>query len=214
MTIQIVIVAVMGYIIGAIPFSWLLARVVTGKDIRREGSGNVGAMNAYETSHHAWLGIVAAVLDMLKGAAAVFLAHSISGGDFSIVGIAVFFVVTGHNYSIFLRMRGGRGLAPVAGAMLVINPLPVFLFCVMWVTGYYIIRKNVHVANASGLIGAILLTFSAPEKLILQTTILTSHTPLQLAFLLLLVGGQILIRHAQPIRQLMASQQNTNEDNQ
>lgn len=208
MAVQIIMVAIIGYTLGAIPFSWLLTRLATGKDIRREGSGNVGAMNAYETSKYVWVGVIAAILDMLKGALAVALAYSIGNGIFSVIGIAVFFVVTGHNYNIFLRMRGGRGLAPAAGAMLATNPLPVFLFCIMWVTGYYIIRKNVHVANASGIIGMVLLMFSVPDKLVQITAIIPSESALQLAFLVLLVGGQILMRHAQPIRQLMMSQQN------
>lgn len=212
MTTQVIIVAIIGYALGAIPFSWLLTRLATGKDIRHEGSGNVGAMNAYETSKHVWIGIAAAVLDMLKAALAVFLASLIGNGVFSVIGIAVFFVVTGHNYNIFLRMRGGRGLAPAAGAMAAINPLPVLLFCVMWVTGYYIIRKNVHVANVSGIIGMVLLLFSVPDKLLQATSILPSESSLQLTFLVLLVGGQILMRHAQPIRQIMASSHNVDGD--
>lgn len=209
--IQLLLPMVLGYIFGAIPFGFLLLKKMAQKDIRNEGSGNVGAMNAYEVSGRRRIGILVGVLDVLKGAAAVCIAVVVWGGDFVPVGVTAFFVVIGHNYNVFLRFRGGRGLAPAAGVMAAINPLPVFLFGLMWLTGYYIIRRNVHVANVTGVIGAAMLMFNVPELLLENMSVVHSETPLQIRLLALMICVQILVRHIGPIRRLMAGESNGQE---
>jgi glycerol-3-phosphate acyltransferase PlsY len=201
--IQLIGPMVIGYLFGAIPFGFLVLKQISRKDIRREGTGNVGAMNAYEVSEKKYIGILVGLLDILKGVAAVLLAVFLWHGSFIQAGIAAFFVVIGHNYNIFLRLRGGRGLAPAAGVMAVINPFPVFLFGLMWLTGYYVIRRNVHVANVTGVIGASLLMFNVPELLLEKTSIIAYEQPLQLKLLVLMICIQILIRHAVPLRSLI-----------
>jgi glycerol-3-phosphate acyltransferase PlsY len=127
-----------GYLSGSIPFAHLVSRV-RGIDLRRVGSGNVGASNVLRTSG-VRLGVAAMCLDALKGALAVLLAArmSSSAGVPVAAGVAS---VLGHVYPVWLRFRGGKGVATAAGVFAVLAPWPlvgacgVFLACV-WITRY------------------------------------------------------------------------------
>lgn len=202
MIVITLLAAIIGYGLGAIPFAYLVLRFSQGRDIRREGTGNVGAMNAYEVSGSKGIGILIAVLDIFKGATAAGIGIVLSNGDVVVAGVAALFAVIGHNYNIFLGMRGGRGLAVAAGAVGLISPISVLLFCLMWLTGYKVIRRNIHVANVTGAIGASVLTYSAPEPL-LQKGLVHFSDPLQLRFLVMMICIQILVRHIEPMRAIM-----------
>lgn len=116
------------YVLGSIPFAQVLARV-RGLDLREVGSGNVGAGNLTRTIGLGW-GVVAAALDGLKGLIPVWLSlHSGLGpGAAGLVGVAA---VVGHNWSIFMGGRSGRGLAPAAGLVLALNPA-----LIVWTAGW------------------------------------------------------------------------------
>ncbi len=200
MLISLIGSAIVGYLLGAIPFAYLLLRSTQGRDIRHEGSGNVGAMNAYEVTGRKRIGLLVGVLDVLKGAAAVGIGILIGQGHFAPAGVAALFAVVGHNYNIFLGMRGGRGLAVAAGAMSVISPLPIILFCLMWATGYFVVRRNIHVANVAGVLGASVLMFSAPKLLLAKLTFVAYDDPMQIRFLVMMICLQILVRHIEPMR--------------
>ena len=109
-----------GYLAGSIPFAFLAGRLLRGIDIRRAGSGNVGAANVLRTT-----GVLTAVcvmlLDVAKGAAAVLCAQRLAPGDAApaAAGIAA---VMGHVYPLWLRFRGGKGVATAAGAFAVLTP--------------------------------------------------------------------------------------------
>lgn len=116
------------YLLGSIPFAQVLARV-HNIDLRKVGSGNVGAGNLTRNVGLAW-GVAAAVLDGLKGLIPVWLSlHSGLGpGAAGLVGVAA---VVGHNWSILMRSRSGRGMATAAGMMLALNPA-----LVIWTAGW------------------------------------------------------------------------------
>lgn len=107
--------AVIGFALGAIPFSVLLGRLLLGKDIRQYGDGNPGGTNVARASGSKLLGALAIVLDMIKGALPVALAHYV----FSVDGWALVPVmlapIVGHAYSPFLRFRGGKAIASTFG---------------------------------------------------------------------------------------------------
>ena len=109
------------YFTGAIPTAYLVARYWRGVDIRAEGSGNVGAVNTFRAAG-LWPGITVLLLDMAKGAAVMALILALDlepEGAFA----AALAVTLGHNFSIFLRFRGGKGVAVVFGLSLVIFPV-------------------------------------------------------------------------------------------
>lgn len=112
-----------GYAIGSLPIGYLVAHGAGGVDLRRVGSGNVGAANVYRTSG---LAIAMAVMlaDMGKGAAAVLLA-----GGFNPVAAGVAAVV-GHIYPIWLRFRGGKGVATASGVFAILTPIPTLVAAV------------------------------------------------------------------------------------
>jgi glycerol-3-phosphate acyltransferase PlsY len=129
-------VLILAYLLGSIPFSWLIVRLVAHKDVRSVGSGNVGATNAMRAAGKA-AGIAALLLDIAKGVAAVLLARRFGSAP-ALVGAAAFFVMLGHCYPVWLRFQGGKGVATSAGAMGALAPpamaltLLVFLIAVAW----------------------------------------------------------------------------------
>lgn len=123
---------VAAYVIGAIPFGYLIAKMVRGIDIRTEGSGNVGATNVFRVVGKRW-GVLALILDVLKGVLAVQVVPSlIPAGTLNpdvlalILGIVA---VCGHNWTIFLGFKGGKGVATTCGVMLALFPKAI-LVCV------------------------------------------------------------------------------------
>ena len=108
------------YLLGSIPFSFLVARQ-GGVDVRAVGSGNVGATNVMRSVGKA-AGLLAFVLDFAKGAAATWLARETVGGVV-FPSVAAVVAVLGHMHPVWLRFRGGKGVATGAGAFLPIAPL-------------------------------------------------------------------------------------------
>jgi glycerol-3-phosphate acyltransferase PlsY len=110
------------YLIGSIPFALLLAKRA-GADLRRIGSGNLGAANAMRASG-VRTGLMVALLDVSKGAAGVMLAERLSTSPTGIA-IAGFAAVAGHIYPVWMRFRGGKGVATACGAFSVLTPAAV-----------------------------------------------------------------------------------------
>jgi glycerol-3-phosphate acyltransferase PlsY len=115
------LVLLAAYLIGAIPFGYLLVRLKTGRDVRELGSGNIGATNVLRTTSR-WLGIVTLLLDIGKGFVAVWLARGLGPEWMSAAALAV---MAGHAFPVFLRFRGGKAVASFLGAFLYLAPLAV-----------------------------------------------------------------------------------------
>ncbi len=123
-----ILIALISYLVGSFPTAYLVVKKITGQDIRKVGSGNIGAMNTVRAFKNFGKGklaiigfLVVLIIDMAKGALAVFLAQRWQFLDYNMtlaVIFAAFFVVLGHNYSIFLKFSGGRGAACLIGILL------------------------------------------------------------------------------------------------
>jgi glycerol-3-phosphate acyltransferase PlsY len=128
---QLFLIAAISYLLGSIPFGYLLVRIIRGEDVRQSGSGNIGATNVSRKSPA--LGVLTLLLDALKGTAAVALArqlsHSTAGAPkpYQAMAIAAFFAVLGHVFPIWLKFRGGKGVATGLGSFVVIAPKAVLL---------------------------------------------------------------------------------------
>jgi acyl phosphate:glycerol-3-phosphate acyltransferase len=109
------------YLIGSISFAILLVRIRTGRDIRREGSGNAGATNVLR-SHGKALGLAVAGLDIAKGAVPVLLVRAVTA-DPRYAAAAGLAAIVGHVFPLFYGFRGGKGVATAVGAFLVLAPL-------------------------------------------------------------------------------------------
>ena len=115
----LVLAALLGYLIGAIPFGLIIGRLARGIDLREFGSHRTGATNALRTLGLQWAALVF-ILDVTKGVAAVLLARVLFADDPFVewaAAVAGFAAIVGHNWSVFIRFTGGRGVATSAGAM-------------------------------------------------------------------------------------------------
>lgn len=120
---MIFLVMAVSYLIGSIPFGYVVVRTFSGRDVRAVGSGRTGGTNAMRAAG-LLAGVLTAVLDALKGAACVWLARLILPADTQVIGMVLggLCAIVGHNYSIFLRFKGGAGGAPAVGGALAIWP--------------------------------------------------------------------------------------------
>jgi glycerol-3-phosphate acyltransferase PlsY len=136
--VEAVLAVTVAYLVGSIPFAFLLSRS-RGVDLRLAGSGNIGASNVLRTSG-VRAAMFAMLLDGVKGALAVLMAERVAGGP-AVPVAAGLASVLGHVYPVWLRFRGGKGVATAAGAFAVLTPLSlavaagVFLIAV-WTTRY------------------------------------------------------------------------------
>src|SRR5476649_1210534 len=131
-------VVLAAYLIGSIPFALILARR-WGSDLRQVGSGNLGAANVMRASG-VTAGVLVAALDMAKGAASVWLATRLSDGA-ELPAAAGVAAIIGHVYPIWLRLRGGKGVATACGVFAVLTPLAVppalaIFVATVWLTKY------------------------------------------------------------------------------
>lgn len=120
--------ALVAYLLGSIPFGYLLVRLVRKEDIREKGSGNIGATNVIRSGGKG-LGAVTFLLDALKGAAAVLLCGAMAaragvaaGARENVVAVAALFAILGHIYTVWLRFKGGKGVATAFGVFLALAP--------------------------------------------------------------------------------------------
>jgi acyl phosphate:glycerol-3-phosphate acyltransferase len=135
---EVLLIVLLAYFAGSVPFAYLLSRP-RGIDLRRIGSGNVGASNVLRTSG-VGVAVTAMCLDALKGAAAVLVAERAGAGPATAVAAGLASIL-GHIYPVWLRFHGGKGVATAAGAFAVLAPLALgaagaVFFVAVWITRY------------------------------------------------------------------------------
>src|SRR5580765_8199161 len=134
-----VLALVAAYLIGAIPFGFLLVKWKTGADIRASGSGNIGATNVLRSA--GWkTGAATLILDIAKGYLAVWLAGYASDGNVNWMAAAALAVMAGHSFPIFLGGKGGKAVASFVGAYLCLTPLPLAATAVVFVVTVAVTR--------------------------------------------------------------------------
>jgi glycerol-3-phosphate acyltransferase PlsY len=142
---------VFGYLLGSIPFGYLLVRMTGGGDIRFQGSGNIGATNVARTS--GWsVGIATLVLDAAKGFLAVWLTGHFSGGSIRFMMYARLAAMVGHIFPVWLKFEGGKGVATALGVFLGICwpalAAAVFLFLLVVLFWRYVSLASISAAAA------------------------------------------------------------------
>ncbi len=186
------------YLVGAIPFGWLIARL-RGVDIRRVGSGNIGATNVFRSIGKGW-GILTFFCDALKGFLPAYffpaLAARFSPENISIAGLAIAcagLAVAGHNWPIYLKFKGGKGVATSAGALLALAPAAIGAGLLTWLL-VFLATRYVSVAS----IAAVGAAAGAGWFLAAWPT----------ALLLTVLGAVIIWRHKSNIQRLRAGTEN------
>ena len=123
---------VAAYLIGGIPFGYLIVRFTTGRDVRSMGSGNIGATNVLRTTGRA-VAVVTLLLDIAKGFVAVWIMALVSYASPVWMSAAALAVMAGHAFPIFLKFKGGRAVASFIGAFLYLTPVPLLAVVVLFV---------------------------------------------------------------------------------
>jgi acyl phosphate:glycerol-3-phosphate acyltransferase len=131
------LVLAIAYLLGAIPFGYLLVKWKTGADVRAAGSGNIGATNVMRTTGRV-AGFATLLLDIAKGYAAVWIAGRLTGEDALWMSLAAIAVMAGHAYPVFLGFKGGKAVASFVGAFACLIPgalaveIIIFVVVVIW----------------------------------------------------------------------------------
>ena len=202
---DLVVASAIAYLLGSIPFGLLLVRVFRGVDVRKTGSGNIGTANVARIAPG--LGLWTLVLDSAKGLVAVLIARVIANHASSdsgrlqstamIVGASALFAVLGHIFSVFLKGKGGKGVATAMGAFLGLSPWAVLLSAVLYVLIYLIWHyTSLASITSAAIFPLIAALFMAPgERRVLL--------PFVVAVCLL-----IILKHHQNIRRLLSGTEN------
>ena len=180
--------AIAGYLLGSIPFGLLLTRAAGLGDIRKIGSGNIGATNVLRTGHK---GLAAAtlLLDGGKGAAAVLIARHWGPDTAILAGCGA---LIGHLYPLWLRFKGGKGVATSLGVLLALDWRIGLIACVTWLLVAALFRYSSLAALSAVALGPVVAWFIATR---------------QLAAVALLIAALVWLRHRQNIRRLLTGQE-------
>ncbi len=189
---------VAGYAVGSIPAAYLVVHWKSRIDIRAAGSRNVGTLNSYEVTGSKSVALIVLCADLAKGAIAAWAASLLPEAGFSIAATGAIAAVVGHNFPVWLGFHGGRGLAPAAGAsLLVCWPLVPF-WMTLWPVGYLLTRE-VNAANAFGSIMTILFVLFMPGGWI--TALLPGVFPAAVRTYVIVLTAVILLRLFEPVRE-------------
>jgi glycerol-3-phosphate acyltransferase PlsY len=182
---QLLLALLVGYVLGSIPFGLVLTRLAGRGDIRNVGSGNIGATNVLRTGNR-WLAAATLILDALKATAAVLIVRALWSGTESFAAAGA---LIGHLYPLWLKFRGGKGVATYLGLLIPLLWPAAIIYAVVWLGALILIR----ISSVGGMLAAI----SAP----IAAAALGEKTlfPMLLGFTLL-----VLWRHHENIIRLRA----------
>ena len=148
MTRETLFALALGYLFGSVPFGLILTRLAGKGDIRQIGSGNIGATNVLRTGSKL-LALLTALLDCLKGAAAIVIASRLFGEEAGLAAAAG--AMIGHLYPVWLKFRGGKGAATLFGVLLVLLPIAAGVYAAIWL----LLLLTIRISSVAGMTAAI-----------------------------------------------------------
>jgi acyl phosphate:glycerol-3-phosphate acyltransferase len=156
------------YLLGSIPSGLVMARLISGSDVREHGSGNIGMVNVFRAAGPV-AGVVTFVLDVLKGFAPVFVAIQFGLPTWEVLLVAVS-TIAGHNWSILLGGKGGKGVATSLGTIGAMAPAVALIGIVLWV-GVVLVTRYASVASLLmlGTLPALLMLFDYNAAVVLYS---------------------------------------------
>lgn len=199
--VTLIIVAAASYLLGSIPFGYVLVRVFRGEDVRRSGSGNIGATNVSRKSPV--LGGLTLLLDALKGSAAVGFVHLVfarMGGNvpqLDLMATAALFAVVGHMFPVWLRFRGGKGVATGLGSFLVLAPKAVLVAAAIF-AGVVIVSRYISLGSILAVAAFPVIAYGMHDY---------GNEPATL-LLMALTSLLIIAKHHENIRRLLSGTEN------
>ncbi len=188
--LTLIFASLFGYLLGSVPFGLVITKAAGLGDIRKIGSGNIGATNVLRTGRK---GLAAAtlILDSGKGAIAVIIMALIF--DYNAAMLAGFFALVGHCYPVWLKFKGGKGVATTLGTLLALSPLVGFITCMIWLVTALLSRMS----SLSALIAVGL----SP----LMAHLLTGNA--NLSGLCALIAALVYLKHRENIKRIFAGQE-------
>lgn len=190
-----VVLVVIGYLSGSIPFGFLLGRVFLGVDIRKVGSGNIGGTNVARVNKK--LGVATVLLDALKAMVPIVIARWLladaPGVDIWTVVVAVAAFV-GHLFPVWLRFRGGKGVATAVGIFFVLAPWAALAGLVTWAVAYFATR----ISSVGSLAGTAVCTLG---------TFVTYGWTSPYPWAAVVIGLLIVVRHRENIRRILSGEE-------
>ena len=173
MTREMIFAFALGYLFGSIPFGLILTRLAGKGDVRKIGSGNIGATNVLRTGNK-WLAALTLILDCLKATAAIVLAQLMFGPETGV--FAASGALLGHLYPVWLGFRGGKGVATLLGILIALLWPAALVYAAVWI----FLLLTLRISSLAGMIAAI----TAP---IVALGLHSSYLPLLLGFALLVL---------------------------
>jgi len=160
------------YLIGSMPFGYIVAKVVKKIDIRDYGSGNIGATNAFRVLGP-WLASLVLIGDLLKGFLAIVLFYQLNIDSLFVIILGGLAVIGGHDWSIFLEFKGGKGIATTYGVFLALNPKIALLSALIWLIVIALTRyaSLASILSLSVLV-VLMLWFRQPQEYIIFSVII------------------------------------------
>lgn len=203
MLLACLVAGIIAYLLGSIPFGLVLLRVFRGVDVRKTGSGNIGTANVARVAPS--LGLWTLFFDSAKGLAAVIIAreiarHMTNGSTESvalITGLSALLAIVGHVFPVWLKFKGGKGVATAMGAFLGLMPWAVLITLVLYIAIYAVWH---YTSLAS-------ITSAALFPLIAGVMMSPAQRPLLLPFLIA-ASLLIIVKHRENIRRLLAGTEN------
>ena len=191
-----VAVVLIGYLIGSIPFGVLISRRTSGTDITQVGSGKTGMTNVLRTAGKK-AAALSLILDMAKGALPVIFAGLIFGDDYHTIAqvVAALTAIAGHSWSVFLKFKGGRGVATFIGGMLAMYwPAALVGGGIMIIIGY--LSRYMSLGSISGAVTAFVM--------LLILNVLRAHPPIEYVIYAMLCSIFIYVMHRDNIMRLVS----------
>lgn len=202
--VKYLIIVIIAYLLGAIPFGLMISRRMAHVDIREHGSGNIGATNVFRTLG-ARLGLITAMLDLSKAALAVLLAMSIIGNEVLMVDghdihlqlaqiLAAISAMVGHNWSVYIKFKGGKGVACFIGGLMVIN----WVAALIGLAAGIIIALTTRYVSLASMLAAVCVLLT-----LIALALLAVSAPVYIAYGLL-AAGLIVFQHRSNIMRLQS----------
>lgn len=182
---MLVIVLILSYILGSIPFSLIITRI-KGINLREVGSGNIGATNVARTGNKC-LAALALFLDSLKGFIAVYIAQQFCDNNDFYIYVSAILAVLGHMFPIWLKFKGGKGVATTLGALIAFNIPVALVFIFVWLAVFFTFRYS-SLASLSATSTAVAWSFFFQRNLFLT---------------LLIIGALVFLKHYKNIMNLL-----------
>jgi glycerol-3-phosphate acyltransferase PlsY len=188
-----ILVLLLAYLLGAIPFGYVLVKWKTGADVRSAGSGNIGATNVLRTTGRA-AGIATLLLDIAKGYLAVWIAGRLTAHDWLWMSAAALAVMAGHAYPVFLKFKGGKAVASWVGAFLCLTPIALVAVLVVFVA---VVAWTRYIS-----MGSIIMAATLPLAVWLIV-----HPPLPPIMAAVIAGMFIIYKHSSNIQRLRSGRE-------